>query len=249
MVGRRPDEHGNFVIHVYVMSADGSDVRRVSESGTPFQVFGGVVGRSAGSPVWLPDGSGLYYHTLGGDGREIRRFALDGFGETRVVADGLSPAVAKDGRIAFVRPQPREGMDDFDVLTRTGRIFSVTADGADLRAESDVERSCFAPDIDRRSGRMVCHGPSPVEGLVTVDIPGGGWAFAPPGALRAVELPDRVVGVTGIRGYFPGLTASGEVVSSLFSQGVPGPLVVTSIDGTNSRTVSHAKEKSYGGPP
>jgi Tol biopolymer transport system component len=145
MVGRRPDEHGNFVIHVYVMSADGSDVRRVSESGTPFQVFGGVVGRSAGSPVWLPDGSGLYYHTLGGDGREIRRFALDGFGETRVVADGLSPAVAKDGRIAFVRPQPREGMDDFDVLTRTGRIFSVTADGADLRPRATSSGAASPP--------------------------------------------------------------------------------------------------------
>ncbi|MCI0581669.1 MAG: hypothetical protein L0227_02045, partial [Chloroflexi bacterium] len=196
---------------------------------------------SAGSPAWSLDGRALYYHALGGDGPEIRRFALDGSGDTRVVGDGLAPAVAPDGRILFTRPQPREGLDEEDTVTRTGRIFSVTADGADLRAESDDERRYFAPDIDRRSGRMVCHGPSPVEDLAVVDIPGGEWAFAPPGARQTVELPDRVVEAIGIRGYFPGLTASGEVISTLFDQGAPGPLALTSIDGKSPRTVLSRK--------
>jgi hypothetical protein len=128
-------------------------------------------------------------------------------------------------------------MDEWDAVTRTGRIFSVTADGADLRAESDDVRSCFASDIDGRSGRMVCHGPSPVEDLAVIDVPGGGWAFAPRGARQRVELPDRVIEAIGIRGWFPGLTAAGEVVSTLFYQGAPGPLGVTLIDGRDPRTV------------
>lgn len=234
-------EHRNFVTHVYLMNANGSDVQRVSEPGTPFLGEQKMIGQRAGSPVWSPDGDALYYHALGSDGPEIRRFALDGSGETKVVDAGVSPAVAADGRIVFTRPQPREGMDAFDAVMRTGRIFSVAADGADLRAESDDGRRCFAPDVDRRSGRMVCHGPSPVEGLVAADMMEGAAAFAPPGARQTVELPDRTVEVIGIRGYFPGLTASGEVVSSLIYRGGPGPLGVTLIDGENLRTVLSAE--------
>jgi Tol biopolymer transport system component len=230
-------ERRKYITAVYVMNADGSDVQRVSESGTPFEVGGERFGRNAGSPAWALDGRALYYHAVGGDGPEIRRFALDGAGDTKVVGPGVSPAIAADGRIFFTRPQPREGMDEWDALTRTGRIFSVTAGGVDLRAESNDERSCFAADIDRRSGHMVCHGPSPVEDLAAVDIPGGGWAFAPPGARLTVELPDRAIVVIGIRGYFPSLTAAGEVVSTLFNQGAPGPLGLALIDGKDPRTV------------
>jgi Tol biopolymer transport system component len=234
-------EPRNFVTHVYVMNVDGSDVRRISPSGTPFRIENVEFGRVAGSPVWSPDGRALYYHVIGGTGPEIRRFDLDGTGETKVLADALSPAVAADGRLAFIRPQAREGMDQFDVLTRTGRVFSVTTAGGNLRAESDTAPSCFAPDVDRRSGRMVCHAPSPVADLATVDIPGGAWAFAPPGARLRAGLPDRVIELVGIRGYFPGLTAAGEVVSTLFYQGGPGPLVATSIDGRNPRTIFSRK--------
>jgi hypothetical protein len=219
------------------MNADGSDVQRVSEPGPPFEAGDVKFGRAAGSPAWALDGDALYYHAVGGDGPEIRRFALDGSGDTKVVGSGLSPAVGVNGRLVFTRPQPREGMDEWDAVTRTGRIFSVTADGADLRAESDDVRSCFASDIDGRSGRMVCHGPSPVEDLAVIDVPGGGWAFAPRGARQRVELPDRVIEAIGIRGWFPGLTAAGEVVSTLFYQGAPGPLGVTLIDGRDPRTV------------
>jgi TolB protein len=227
----------NFVTEVYVMNAGGSDVRRVSEPGPPLDLGGEKIGRAAGSPAWSPDGESLYYHTVGREGAEIRSAPVDGSGSRQVVGDGLYPAVAPDGRVAFVRPQPRQGMDAFDVLTRTGRIFSVTSDGTDLRAKSDEERSCFAPDVDRRSGRMVCHAPAAVEGIAAVDIPGGAWAFAPPGGRQAVELPDRLVEVIAIRGYFPGLTATGEVISTLLYQGGPGPLSVTSIDGKDPSAV------------
>ncbi len=233
----KDEERRTFITHVYLMNADGSEVRRVSEPGSPFEVLGVKVGRAAGSPAWALDGSALYYHAVGGDGPEIRRFAMDGSGDSRIVGDGLYPSVAADGRIVFTRPQRREGLDEWDTVTRTGRIFSVSAGGDDLRAESDDERSYFASDIDRRSGRMLCHGPAPVENLATVDIPGGAWAFAPPGARQTVKLPDRSIELIVIRGWFPGLTASGEVVSTLFHQGGPGPLGITKIDGKDPRTV------------
>ncbi|HSM03207.1 MAG TPA: hypothetical protein VK858_01245 [Longimicrobiales bacterium] len=232
----------SFVTHVYVMNADGSDAQRVSEPGMPFLGGQELIGQRAGSPVWSPDGDTLYFHALGVDGPEIRRFALDGSEEMKFVGAGLTPAVTADGRIAFTRPEPSEGLEDaFDAVMRTGSIFSVAADGTDLRAESDEGRHCFAPDVDRRSGRMVCHGPSPVESLAVVDMMEGAAAFAPPGARQTVELPDRTVEVIGIRGYFPGLTASGEVVSSLIHRGGPGPLGVTSIDGEDSRTLLSAE--------
>lgn len=231
------DHERRYVTHVYVMNTDGSDVQPISEPGTPLEAGGLKFGRAGGSPAWDLNGDALYYQAIGDDGPEIRRFALDGSGDTKVVSSGLSPAVGANGRIVFTRPQPREGMDMWDAVMRTGRIFSVTADGADLRAESDDVGSCFGPDINRRSGHIVCHGPSPVENLAVIDLPDGGWAFAPPGARQTVELPDRVVEAVGIRGWFPGLTADGEVVSTLFYKGAPGPLGVTLIDGKSPRAV------------
>lgn len=247
---REDDEYGrdtgkSFATLLYVMNADGSDVRRVSQPGPALEFGEGTVGAVAGSPAWSLDGDALYYYAVDGElGQEIRRVDLDGSRDVRVVSSGLSPAVAADGRIAFSRPQPPEGMDAEHAL-RTGRICSVAADGSDLRAESDDGRSYFAPDFDRTSGRMVCHGPAAVEKLVLVDSPGSAWAFAPPGARQTVRLPDREVEVIGIRGYFPGLTAAGEVVSTLLRGGGPGPVVVTSIDGDEIRTLFSPEEGAF----
>jgi Tol biopolymer transport system component len=222
---------------LYVMNADGTDVRRVSEPGPGFLVGGQFeFGRVAGSPAWSRDGAALYYYLLGPEGSEIRRVGVDGSGDARVTLSGLSPAVLRDGRVAFSRPQPPPEMDEFDAF-RTGRIFSVAADGSDLRLESDAARSYFAPDFDRESGRMVCHGPGRVDGLPVITGPGfealgGGFAFAPPGAHARIELSDRTLEVIGIRGYFPALLPSGEVVSTpLHRPGPRVPLEISSLDG------------------
>lgn len=218
------DEHGHVGSDLYVMDADGSNVRKLSEAG-------GI----SGSPAWAWDGRAIYYYRIGAEGAEIRRIAPDGSGDTVVAANGLSPAIGPGGRIAFSRPQPQPDMDEFDVLLRTGAIFSVAADGADLRRESDTVRNYFAPDFDRRSGRMVCHGPGPIEGLVLLR---DGWAFAPPGAIRQVDLPDRTLEVRGIRGYFPALTPTGEVLSSpvhLAGSRPALPLQASLVDGTEMR--------------
>jgi hypothetical protein len=191
------------------MAADGSNPRRLSAPGPGADLDGLLVGRVSGSPAWSLDGHAIYYYRIDGEGGTIRRVAPDGSDDALVAATGVSPAVRPDGRVGFSRPQPLPDMDAFDVL-RTGRIVSVEPDGSDFQAESDTVRSYFAPDFDS-VGRMVAHGNGPVEGLPAIRE---GWAFAPPGAQRQVRLPDRTIELRGIRGYFPALTAEGDVLST-----------------------------------
>jgi TolB protein len=225
----------SYGVDLYVMEADGSNPRRLSAPG-PGADFGGLpVGRVSGSPVWSPEGTALYYYRMGPDESEIRRIALDGTEDTRITLSGLSPAITHDGRIAFSQPQPEPATDLFETL-KTGRIVSLAFDGTDLRQESDTSRHYFAPDFDRNSGRMVAHGPGPVEDLPT--ILDGGFAFAPPGAQRQVRLPDRTLELRGIRGYFPALTAEGDVLSTPLhlAGSVPAvPLQITGPDGDGVR--------------
>ena len=209
----------NYGVQLYVMDADGSNVRRLSEPGPGPEMPGFRLGRASGSPAWSLDGRTLFFYQVGANLRaEIRRVGADGSRDTPVVPDGLSPALRPDGRLAFTRPQLRPGLDEWDTLTRTGDIVSVAADGSDVRPETDTARSYYAPAFDR-SGHMVCHGPGPVEGLPVVRE---GTPFAPPDARREVRLPDRALVVRGIRGHFPALTAAGDVL--LFAAAGPsGP--------------------------
>lgn len=220
---------------LYIMEADGSNPRRLSPPGPGADLGGLLIGRVSGSPVWSPEGTELFYYLMGPDESEIRRISIDGTGDTRVALSGLSPAITHDGRIAFSQPQPEPVTDLFETL-KTGRIVSLAFDGTDLRQESDISRHYFAPDFDRNSGRMVAHGPSPVEDLPT--ILDSGFAFAPPGAQRQVRLPDRTLEVRGIRGYFPALTAEGDVLSTPLhlTGNVPAvPLQISGLDGGGVR--------------
>lgn len=218
------------VVDLYVMGADGSNPRQVSRRSKGLEMEPGVeFGSVAGSPTWAGDDL-LYYYSVTAAGTEIRSTRPDGTEDERVVSDGLSPTLAPGGRIAFSRPQPREGMDAGDLL-RTGRIVSVAADGSEPREESDGVRSYFAPNFDLGTGRMIAHGPGSTDGLAG-DL-GQGELFAPPGARGAARLPDRLLEVHGVRGYFPALTHEGDVVSTIFQ--VPRgsiPLSRCSLDGS-----------------
>lgn len=234
---RNGNEPGaDFGVNVYVMDVDGSNVRALTKPGSGLEFRpASALPLVSGSPAWALDNRALYYHRIGREGAEIRRVSVDGLNDTLIVRGGMSPSVGSDGRIAFARPQPRPGLDEFDTLLRTGALFSVGADGGDLRQESDLVRSYFAPAFQPAKARIVAHGPGPVTGLVTV---GDGAAFAPPDTQRRAVLPDRSIEVRGIRGYFPALTSDGDVLSSplhLLGGDRPLPLHISASDGTGMR--------------
>jgi Tol biopolymer transport system component len=237
--GRQGNEPGtDFGVNLYVMDVAGTNVRPLSKPGSGWEIQpGSAFGQVSGSPAWSADGRALYYHRVGKEGADIRRVALDGSDDALIARSGMSPSLRPDGRVAFSRPQPRPGLDEFDTLLRTGAIVSIASDGGDLRQESDTARSYFAPAFDHRSGRMVAHGPGAVEDRVTI---GDGAAFAPPDAHRQAVLPDRSIEVRGIRGYFPALTHAGAVLSSPLHLGGgdrPLPLQMSAIDGTGMRAL------------
>ena len=210
---------------LYVMQADGTGVRRLTRHES-----------WDGAPAWTPDGqAAVFYSQRDGEPR-IYRTAIDGSGAEPVSASGeaaLSPTFGPDGRLAFT-------------ARRDDRWTLVTArpDGADLQIASDAERDYWAPEHDPASGRLLAHGPGPLEpaSRFESDAPG---AF-PAHASVPVHLPDRQVSLVGIRGYIPAIDrTSGEVATSeAFAR-----LVASRADGSRKRVlVDRAQADRYRGP-
>lgn len=203
---------GTEASELYVMQADGTDVRRLTrQDGWD------------GSPAWSRDGqSVLFYSQRDGETR-IFEMPLDGTTPTALSETdrgALSPAAGPDGRVAF---SSRRG-DRWSVV-------SVDAGGGNLRVESDEARDYWGPTFDPTGG-IVAFGPGPTGAapLIASDVPGP-FLVHP---TRSVDLPDRRLALTGIRGYLPTLHPSGEQVatSEAFAR-----LVVTRLDGSERRVV------------
>ncbi len=205
------DRDGYRESEIYVMQADGSNVRRVTRSPG-----------WDGSPAWSLDGKWLYFYSRREAGPGIYRIKPDGSGLRRIFAGAaLSPAVAPNGRVAFVAKQNDEW-----------RIFSVAGDGTDKRLESDGERDCWAPAFDPRTGRLICHGSGdagqapelkePVPGPFLIDN------------LLKVQLPDRELELWALRGAFLSLDPTGRelVFSEHFER-----LIISRLDGSGQRVL------------
>ena len=196
---------------LYVMQADGTNVRRLTRHGG-----------WDGSPAWTPQGGLVFYSERDGEPR-IYRMDLDGTAPRPLSAAdvrALSPAVADDGRVAFTRRR-----------NNRWAIVSVGPSGDNVRLESDGDRDYWAPTYIPGSDAFVAFGPGPTAApRFAGDVPGP-FLIHPP---RPVELPDRVLSLTGVRGYLPTLNTDMMEVAS--SEGF-ARLVVNSLDGTQKRVV------------
>ena len=201
---------------LYVMQADGSDVRRLTHHEN-----------WDGAPAWTPDGREVvFYSQRDGDPRIYRTgiAAAAGTGPEPISAPGeaaLSPVSAPDGRLAFTARR-----DD------RWTIVSTLPDGSVPRIESDTARDYLAPAYDRDSGRLLAHGPGPTDpaSRFESDAPGDFLIHRP----LEVAMPGRRVSLVGIRGYLPAVDpTSGEVATSeAFAR-----LVASRADGTRKRVV------------
>ncbi|MFN8524748.1 MAG: hypothetical protein U0821_16750 [Chloroflexota bacterium] len=93
----------------------GADILVLPASGAAEPLFAARrerPGTLLGSPVWLPDGSGLLFETVGGTPlagpiARVEQVGVDGSGRRMILADARQPALSRDGsRLAFVRPLP-----------------------------------------------------------------------------------------------------------------------------------------------
>ncbi|MEE2637658.1 MAG: hypothetical protein VYE68_10535, partial [Acidobacteriota bacterium] len=197
---------------LYVMQADGSNVRRLTHDGG-----------WDGSPAWTPEGEAVVFYSERDGEPRIYRLGLDGSTLRPVSAvdvAALSPAVSDDGRVAFTRRR-----------NNRWAIVSAGPRGDDVRLESDSARDYWAPVYVPGSEAFLAYGPGPTHAPPFAgDVPGP-FLIHPP---RSVELPDRVLSLTGVRGYLPTLNADTMEVAS--SEGF-ARLVVNSLDGLQKRVV------------
>ncbi len=144
---------GNY--EIYVMNADGSDLRRLTHS--PYEDRG---------PTWSPDGTQIAYSTVLLDSSEIYVMNADGSERRRLpTKGGGDPSWSPDGsRIAFTRYNP------------AGDIWVMKADGSDLLPLTATGNtvSVFGQDWSPDGSHMVCvvntNARQPLDELTTIRL-------------------------------------------------------------------------------
>ena len=157
---------------LYVMQSDGTGVRRLTwHEGWD------------GSPAWAPDGRAVVFYSQRDGEPRIYRMDVGGSAPQPISTEGeaaLSPAFTHDGRLAFT-------------ARRNDRWTIVTTllDGSDLRLDGDTARDYWAPAYDLTSGRLLAHGPGPIDvtSRFESDAPGPFLIHPPPAGPPARPCP------------------------------------------------------------
>lgn len=150
---------------IHVMNADGSDVRRLTDR--PL---------GAETPKWSPDGETILFAAyVGDDNNDLFLMDADG-GDVRQLTAGPGydghPSWSGDGsRIIFnsdrTSPDP-----DAPWNRRWHEIFSIAADGSDLRQHTRQQAVCtypgFSPDMSRIVYRKVTDDPGMAWDLTVI---------------------------------------------------------------------------------
>ncbi len=206
------DRDGYRQSDIYVMQADGTKVRRLTNSPG-----------WDGSPSWSQDGQVIYFYSRRENpGPGIYRMKADGSDQKQVYAGpALSPSFALEGRLTFT-----------DREKGRWQIFTMADDGDDKRRESDGQRDYWAPVFDPQSGRMVCHGTGDAGPAATLQSPVPGPFVVH--NRKKVQLPGRVLELWAVRGAFPSLDPTGTqlVFSEHFTR-----IMKSNLDGSGQRVV------------
>jgi Tol biopolymer transport system component len=219
-----PDEFYKYPMNltsVYVMDADGKNVKRLTQQDSV-----------DGSPVWSADGKSVYFYSKrrGDKNFRIWRMNADGTDPHPVsadIADRLSPAATREGRVAFSTR-----------INDRWQIVSIASDGGDQRSESDTRNQYWAPDFDPKSRRMVCYGTAPFEDAPQAPTMSGPAPFLVWEQREEKKLPGHAIKLYASRGAaFPSFNPSATELVSGFEA-----LTISEIDGGNMRVIYHSKE-------
>jgi Tol biopolymer transport system component len=131
---------------IYVMNADGSEARRLTE-----------VGEQDIAPVWSKDGAWIYFESERDGLPRIWSMRKDGSEPTAISPGGIlarSPTLMVDGRVAYA------STDTAGLLHETWRIGSIYEDGSEARWETPLGLDCRGPVFQTKTNRLLCFGRS-----------------------------------------------------------------------------------------
>jgi len=218
---------------IYTMDANGKNVTRLTRAPG-----------WDGSPKWSPDGKTIYFYAKR-DEKIFRIWAMDADGtNARAISPtgmtALSPTITADGRIAFATRIGKADSTDW-------KIVSVALDGSDQRFESDKSNNYWIPDINARSGAMVCHGPGPFkkdaiprEAAENLLSEGPLLVASSPEYPR---LPNRMLALYPIRKFGVSVDPTGQKLALTDSFYSSQYLAVTDLDGGKEQIIHDRKDR------
>ncbi len=206
---------------VYVMGADGKDVRRISPQG-----------RLAGSPKWSDDGRRIVYYELDvADTFNARWLPLQAGVHSRIVSVDVATGERTEhaaGRGMKLSPQFLD-RNRIAWLAKSGRQAALAFSSGETGSEGDIGNPSWSHD-----GRRVVYQQGPIETIAAPRSPGEVIAAAEPGY--------ELVYASG----FPAVSPDGRhlVVSERTGRGRPDDrtgLAVWNTDGTDPRRIFRAE--------